>query len=565
MPSIRREDMKDDVESLVKTLEHMLDAREQNVLRRLDLISKTLNEQQNHLRRLAETSRATAAGDSGVSSAKDQDSRAGSCQSFKQQHARGGELPTQTLVRQSRVHDSIRQPKPSETPASGGLGNYDTPCPTPSLRVSGPAKKTMPRRRACTGTTELVESRSWHIEVTDSGIPAIVQEGDECDHSAQSHWRVRLNRTIRRPIFDFFWLMIIVLNSLFMGVQIQYYVTNGTTLPGNSICELTLACLYLIEFLTRLAGGGIRKLFCGPELAWSLFDVFILSMSWIDIALHYIAGQTATASSLRILLIFRILRAAKVIRGIRFLRNLRLLLVGMLNSIIAISWTAVALLVMVYLGAIVILSIVAEKVLEETPYYVLHWGNIEVSMCTLFQVMTGDSWWSVVGRGIREDCPSAVVFLLMYYCIAAYGLLNVVTGVFVEQTLNTSKNDAEILKDRSDESKRLVRAFLRDVFDVMDSDGDGRATLAEFQHALANPDIQFGLALVDLDSDDVQNLFAVFDSGGDGSLDEKEFVEGLVKMKGYTTHADLVEHNLRIKSLLEGSAGHVNRPDSNYC
>lgn len=556
MASKKTEKADDDMfEYLRRNVDQMLETREQNLLRRLDLISKTLLEHRDLLREMMEGSRpntkhsVTNLGDSKSSAASYQGSREERCQQMRQQTERGPELSAPRLLNESPVDSGIRQPKASSVVPVNGFENYHTPCVISPANPPPPQTKVYDSGGLCKSTT--TEPRPWRIEVTDLGIPAIIRRKGQHEDAILSNWRMQLHGIIRRPVFDFFWLMIIGLNALFMGVQIQYYVDSGSYHASNSIGEVVFTTLYLMEFFVRIAGDGARALFLGKEWAWSFLDVCVLTMSIVDLTLDFTKGSTASTSSFRILRVFRVLRIAKIIRGVRFLRNLRLLIVGMINSVMAISWTVFALLFIMYLGAVVVLSIVIEDVVEGSSYYMTHWSGIEVAMCTLFQVMTGDSWWSVVGRGVRDDHPSVIVFLMMYFCVTAYGLLNIVTGVFVEQTLSTSKKDAELLRDRNDESKVLMKAFLEDLFEIADVDRDGRISYAEFAKAFNDPQIQFGFALINLEAVDVRNMFCVVDADGDGEIDVKEFVEGLLNLQGFPTNADLVEHNLRIMAMLQ--------------
>lgn len=179
--------------------------------------------------------------------------------------------------------------------------------------------------------------------------------------------------------------------------------------------------------------------------------------------------------------------------------------------------------------------------------------------------MTGDSWWSGVVSGLQEDYPLIVALLMLYYCVTAYGLLNIVTGIFVEQTLNTSKTDAELLKDKTDESNQQVKTFLVELFGLMDRNRDGRVFFPEFEQAINEPEIQFGLGLIDLKVDDVWNLFFLIDMRSDGFVDVEEFVDGCMKVKGCPTNADIIKHHLLTRSMLREMMAEFQRAQELNC
>lgn len=380
--------------------------------------------------------------------------------------------------------------------------------------------------------------RSWNVGIDDEGRPYIVKDNPSPSEPFGPcrfvHWLVW------HPRFDAFWLGIITLNALFMGAQLEMYVRSGHNHWSNTLGDTLFTALFCIELLVRLVREGISKYFCGKERAWAILDVIILSLSFADVLLH-VYDVTTRATSLRIGRVFRVLRIGKVLRGIRFLRDLRLLIVGMINSIMSIFWTVFALIFLMYTGSVIVLSIVVEDVIEGNTYYVEFWGSIATSMCTLFQVMSGDGWWSVVATGVDSQYPGMRYFFMAYYSITAYGLLNIVTGIFVEQTLNASKTDAELLQDKRLEDRRMLEAFFHSVFEIMDTDGTGHVDFSEFMECIKDADIRFAMERAELRVDDVVKVFSLLDGNVDAAISCEEFVSGCMKLRGQPTLADIMD------------------------
>merc|ERR1719171_911554 len=116
-------------------------------------------------------------------------------------------------------------------------------------------------------------------------------------------------------------------------------------------------------------------------------------------------------------------------------------------------------------------------------------------MFTLFQVVTGDSWSSVVVRGVGDSVSMKMMFMI-YYAFAAFGLLNVITGVFVEQTLYVAKNDEENILDEITSKKLASLEFLHELFDTADSDRSGTITKEEFKEVMEKPAMQEALQIM---------------------------------------------------------------------
>mmetsp|Transcript_146800 Transcript_146800/g.273387 ORF Transcript_146800/g.273387 Transcript_146800/m.273387 type:complete len:178 (-) Transcript_146800:50-583(-) len=73
-------------------------------------------------------------------------------------------------------------------------------------------------------------------------------------------------------------------------------------------------------------------------------------------------------------------------------------------------------------------------------------GNFFLSMLTLFQVMTFDSWSSGVARPVivnKKGGPTAGIFFICYVFIASIIMVNVVIAIFVDQFLNNEPEHDE--------------------------------------------------------------------------------------------------------------------------
>merc|ERR1712110_894085 len=82
-------------------------------------------------------------------------------------------------------------------------------------------------------------------------------------------------------------------------------------------------------------------------------------------------------------------------------------------------------------------------------FYISHFGTLVSCILTLLQVMSGDSWFSSVGRHLFDSKKyDAVLILVFYFFFTSMGILNIVTGIFVEQTVAAAQMDAEVVKER---------------------------------------------------------------------------------------------------------------------
>merc|ERR1712190_100847 len=77
------------------------------------------------------------------------------------------------------------------------------------------------------------------------------------------------------------------------------------------------------------------------------------------------------------------------------------------------------------------------------------------------------------------------------------------------------------------------------LFLVADTSGDGKLTWDEFQVFFGNPLIRSYMASLQIDTQESFHLFQMLDDG-EGSVTVKEFVQGVLRLKGSARSQDVV-------------------------
>merc|ERR1712032_118480 len=126
---------------------------------------------------------------------------------------------------------------------------------------------------------------------------------------------------------------------------------------------------------------------------------------------------------------------------------------------------------------------------------------------------------------------AAIVFTL-FICFMVLGVLNVVTGLFVEGAMKAAQNDADSVMQAEMEWKQSVFNKIKEVFDVSDSDGSGTISFREFEAQTKNPYMIEMFNMLDLDVLEAQGLFNLLDLRGNGEVAIDEFVIGCLRLKG---------------------------------
>merc|ERR550514_133729 len=118
-------------------------------------------------------------------------------------------------------------------------------------------------------------------------------------------------------------------------------------------------------------------------------------------------------------------------------------------------------------------------------------------MFTLFQVLTLESWSDGVARYVLVKKPGYAVFFFFFLLITTFGLLNLVVGVIVENTLTAARSNEDKIRKRQEMERKRVLEHLKDIFEVADKDGSGEVTTAEFRKSLQDREVQNKLKMID--------------------------------------------------------------------
>lgn len=201
--------------------------------------------------------------------------------------------------------------------------------------------------------------------------------------------------------------------------------------------ERLILTVFVVEIALKLVAFGPRFFRNG----WNVFDFLI-----VGIALMPDSGP------------FSILRALRILRVLRLLSTvgrLRMIIESLLLAIPSIAWIA-GLLVLVFY----IFGVMGTKLFGAAfPEW---FGTVGLSMYTLFQVMTLESWSMGIARPVMELYPYAWLYFVPFILISAFTVLNLFIGIIVNsmQSMHWEEEDAkrtEIEARAHTERERMVR------------------------------------------------------------------------------------------------------------
>ncbi|RLA22874.1 MAG: ion transporter [Gammaproteobacteria bacterium] len=208
--------------------------------------------------------------------------------------------------------------------------------------------------------------------------------------------------------FEAFVIAVIILSALAIGAKT--YHLNPTAQSILKIFDLAVTLFFLLEIIIRIiAEHSLKKFF---KKGWNLFDFIIVTASLIPI------DESEMALLGRLLRIFRILRLVSIIPELRILMN------ALVKSIPRMGYVSLLMFIIFYIYAAVG-SIFFADINE------VLWGNISISLLTLFRVVTFEDWTDVMYETMAVY-PLSWTYYLSFIFLAAFIFLNMMIGIVLD-------------------------------------------------------------------------------------------------------------------------------------
>jgi voltage-gated sodium channel len=229
-----------------------------------------------------------------------------------------------------------------------------------------------------------------------------------------------MKRIERSAWFQGFIISIIIVAALTVGAK-TYSLPYGIDKAINYLDNF-ITVFFLVELSLRFfACDDKRHFFKDP---WNLFDTVIVIGSLMPIS------ETEMILVARLLRVFRVLRLVSIIPDLRFLIN------ALLKAIPKMGYIALLMFIIFYIFAAVG-SIFFHQVNETL------WGDIAISMLTLFRVATFEDWTDVMYETM-EVYPFSWIFYIIFIFLTAFVFLNMMVGVVLDvMTRETAEEEHE--------------------------------------------------------------------------------------------------------------------------
>jgi len=362
-------------------------------------------------------------------------------------------------------------------------------------------------------------------------------------------------RFIKGKAFDYNMGALIVLNALFLGVQIDIKaraLSKDSTFqepPYFSPIETVFAAIFLLELVLRFYSAP-RRFFWS---LWNWFDLFVVTLAILEECIKYGIGEDTVAgkvSMFRLLRVCKFARTLRIIRVIRAFRELRIVVMAILYCLRSLLWTLVLLFMVFYVMAILILVELTGVNMHGGPYggasedasvRLQFFPNLPRALVTLFQSITGGVEWGPISAALEDIIPYMGVFWVLCIGFVVFAIGNVVTGIFVQQAERVGMDDERNVMMEEKDMRELMVTNMRGLFHKADTHGKGVLTREKLFDVLELPETKRYLWKFDIDHRDVVAYFDLVSSGDQNiSLaDVDSFIGGCFRLKGPAKNVDL--------------------------
>ncbi|MFL2525542.1 MAG: ion transporter [Pelagibacteraceae bacterium] len=209
-------------------------------------------------------------------------------------------------------------------------------------------------------------------------------------------------------LFQFSVVTIIILNAILIGATT--YKLDPLFLEVIHFLDYVITIFFVIEILIRFIGEPIKSNFF--KNGWNIFDTIIVTISLIPIP---------NSSSF---LVLRLLRVFRVLRLISVIPELKQIIEAILQSIKRVFFVSLLLFIILYIYA----TMGAILFSEDEPS---RWGDLGISLITLFQVLTLSSWETVM-LPLQEIYWWSWIYFFSFIIICAITILNLVIAILVD-------------------------------------------------------------------------------------------------------------------------------------
>ena len=236
-------------------------------------------------------------------------------------------------------------------------------------------------------------------------------------------------------IFELLVVTVIIISALEIGAKTFELPDQAISIAG--FLDLFITVFFLFEISLRFITDEDKKNFF--KKGWNIFDTLVVAISLIPI------NDSEMALLARLIRVFRVLRMISVVPELRILIN------SLIKALPQLGYVVLLMFIIFYIYA----AIGSFLFNEINPTL---WGDIAISMLTLFRIMTFEDWTDIQYETI-EFYSWSWIFYLTFIFFTAFAFLNMVIGIVV----NVMEEEHALIKKDKEPSLTELQNEIREL------------------------------------------------------------------------------------------------------
>ena len=229
----------------------------------------------------------------------------------------------------------------------------------------------------------------------------------------------KLGKLKANRAFEFVVVSVIILAALLAGAR-TYHI-NPSAARLLSILDIFITVFFVVEISLRFMADKDKRNFF--KSGWNIFDTII------------VLASLAPVGNSEMVIVGRLLRIFRVLRMVSMIPELRILLNSLVRALPQLGYVVLLMFIIFYIYAAI----------GSTLFGFINpelWGDISISLLTLFRVMTFEDWTDVMYETMGVY-PLSWIYYLSFIFLTAFAFLNMVIGIVVNVIEEESHRERE--------------------------------------------------------------------------------------------------------------------------
>mmetsp|Transcript_34250 Transcript_34250/g.90424 ORF Transcript_34250/g.90424 Transcript_34250/m.90424 type:complete len:724 (+) Transcript_34250:68-2239(+) len=363
----------------------------------------------------------------------------------------------------------------------------------------------------------------------------------------KSKMRDILRWLIHSSYFEGMTGLIILSNAALIGLETQHMALNsGQASDLHAHLHTASNAFFMVELTIRILVDG-PEFFWNRDWRWNWLDTLLTLSSAADLFISVLDVSFARAGrALRAIRLLRLIRTLRLVRALRSVREFHKMVYAVLSSMRTLLCSMLILFFVMYFFAIMFCMGATEAIhidtttesaiIEELDYY---FGTLPRTFHSLFLACSqGVSWHHIFDPLSAMDSAYGALFLF-YIALILFGVMNVVTSVFVESAIMSAQHYKDLIIQEKQHEREIAVSHMKEVFRQIDTDGSGEIAADEMEYFLTEPGLRRYVEALGISAENTRMLFRLLDRDDSKKIDLEEFCAGCLRLQGEAKSIDV--------------------------